>query len=67
MPGPEALAFFLFAMINLLIIGYTITNIGAITRYRSIFLPGIGYFFMMLGGGGALAGKWRLFSSLVKG
>jgi hypothetical protein len=44
-PGPEATAFFVFTLINLLIIGYTITNTGAIIRYRSIFLPGLGYFF----------------------
>jgi hypothetical protein len=35
----------LFAVANLLIIGYTIPNIGAITRYRSIFLPLAGLFF----------------------
>jgi hypothetical protein len=29
----------LFALINLLIIGYSITNAGAVIRYRSIFLP----------------------------
>ena len=44
-PGPEAIAFLIFAIINLIIIGYTITNTGAIIRYRSIFLPAIGYFF----------------------
>lgn len=42
---PEALALLIFSVINLLIIGYTITNTGAIIRYRSIFLPGLGYFF----------------------
>lgn len=46
-PGAEAWAFLLFALVNLLIIGYTITNIGAITRYRSIFIPGAGYFVWM--------------------
>ncbi len=49
--GPEAWAFLLFACINLVIIGYTITNIGAIIRYRSIFMPGIGYFLWMCCGG----------------
>ena len=43
-PGAEALAWLVFSLINLLIIGYTITNTGAIIRYRSIFLPGLGYF-----------------------
>jgi hypothetical protein len=47
-PGPEAWAYFLFALINLMIIGYTITNIGAIIRYRSIFLPGLGYFLWVI-------------------
>jgi hypothetical protein len=65
--GPEAWAFLIFAIINLLIIGYTITNIGAITRYRSIFMPGIGYFFWMLCGGRVLAGKWRIFPRILKG
>jgi hypothetical protein len=37
-------AFLLFAIINLFIIGYSIPNIGSITRYRSIFLPFIGLF-----------------------
>ncbi len=36
---------FIFGVANLLIIGYTISNIGAITRYRSIFLPFVGLFF----------------------
>lgn len=49
--GPEGWAFLLFALINLLIIGYTITNTGAIIRYRSIFMPGIGYFIWMCCGG----------------
>ncbi len=49
--GPEGWAFLLFALVNLLIIGYTITNTGAIIRYRSIFLPGIGYFIWMCCGG----------------
>jgi hypothetical protein len=49
--GPEGWAFLLFALVNLLIIGYTITNIGAIIRYRSIFMPGIGYFVWMCYGG----------------
>lgn len=65
--GPEAWAFLLFAIVNLLVIGYTITNIGAITRYRSIFLPGIGYFFWMFCGGREWAGQLRRFSSLVRG
>ncbi len=47
-PPPEAWALLMFCMINLLVIGYTITNTGAIIRYRSIFLPGIGYFFWIL-------------------
>jgi hypothetical protein len=34
----------LFAISNLLIIGYIIPNIGALVRYRSIFLPWIGIF-----------------------
>lgn len=34
----------LFAISNLLIIGYIIPNIGAIVRYRSIFLPWVGIF-----------------------
>jgi hypothetical protein len=38
-------SFFLFAIANLIIIGYSIPNIGAITRYRSIFLPFLGLFF----------------------
>ncbi|MDA3614641.1 hypothetical protein [Polluticaenibacter yanchengensis] len=37
-------AMFLFAIANLLIIGYSIPNIGSITRYRSIFMPFIGLF-----------------------
>ena len=37
-------AMFLFAIANLLIIGYTIPNIGSITRYRSIFIPFVGLF-----------------------
>jgi hypothetical protein len=65
-PGPEAWAFLLFAIINLLIIGYTITNIGAITRYRSIFMPGIGYFFWVLCKGPVFMGKWRPFSQLSR-
>ncbi len=60
-PGTEAWAFLLFALVNLLIIGYTITNIGAITRYRSIFLPGIGYFIWMLCRGSERISKWRSF------
>lgn len=44
----------IFAIINLLIIGYTIPNIGAITRYRSIFLPFIGLFFWMAFNGNCL-------------
>ena len=65
-PGPEALAFLLFAIINLLIIGYTITNIGAITRYRSIFMPGIGYFFWVFCRGSVFLGKWHPFSPLSR-
>lgn len=65
-PGPEAWAFLLFAIINLLVIGFTITNIGAITRYRSIFMPGIGYFFWMLCSGAGYLGKWRSFSPFLK-
>ena len=41
----------LFAISNLLIIGYIIPNIGALVRYRSIFLPWIGIF------------CWHLFNS----
>jgi hypothetical protein len=40
-PTGFAVAITLFSLANLLIIGYTITNTGAIIRYRSIFLPGI--------------------------
>ncbi|MCU0388505.1 MAG: hypothetical protein MUE71_07860, partial [Chitinophagaceae bacterium] len=47
-PTPEAVALLIFGIVNLLIIGYTITNTGAIIRYRSIFLPCIGYFFFNL-------------------
>ncbi|MCU0374759.1 MAG: hypothetical protein MUF24_05575 [Chitinophagaceae bacterium] len=32
-------AVLLFSLANLLIIGYSITNVGAVIRYRSIFLP----------------------------
>ncbi len=53
-PGPVGWSLFVFGLINLLIIGYTITNTGAIIRYRSIFLPGIGYFFWVLWQGKAL-------------
>lgn len=38
----------IFALAYLLIIGYTIPNIGATTRYRSIFIPFIGLFFYVL-------------------
>lgn len=40
-PGAFELAAGLFCLANILIIGYTITNTGAIIRYRSIFLPGL--------------------------
>lgn len=33
------ITFFLFALLNLVLIGYTIPFAGAIVRYRSIFLP----------------------------
>jgi hypothetical protein len=65
-PGPEAWAFLLFAIINLLVIGFTITNIGAITRYRSIFMPGIGYFFWVFCRGSVFLGKWHPFSPLSR-
>ncbi len=42
--GPLFWALLLFALCNLLVIGYTIPNIGATMRYRSIFLPFIGVF-----------------------
>lgn len=60
-PGAEAWALLLFGLVNLLIIGYTITNIGAITRYRSIFLPGIGYFVWMLCRGHLVLAGWNRF------
>ena len=41
-------AMLLYAIINLLIIGYIVPNIGALVRYRSIFLPWIGVFFRYL-------------------
>ena len=47
-------AFLLFAIINLLLIGYTIPNIGAITRYRSVFLPFLGLFFWQFCNGGLI-------------
>jgi hypothetical protein len=56
-PGSEAWALLLFSFINLTIIGYTITNIGAIIRYRSIFMPGIGYFIFIASGGFNLISK----------
>jgi|GEM_PF-4840200 len=37
---------FIFALVNLVVIGYTIPNMGALVRYRSIFLPFIPIFFM---------------------
>lgn len=36
---PLAWGLLLFGLVNLLIIGFSITNVGAIIRYRSIFLP----------------------------
>jgi hypothetical protein len=48
-PQPVTLAIFLFSLANLLIIGFTITNTGAIIRYRSIFMPGIGLLFWQCG------------------
>lgn len=43
--SPLAIGALFFALVNLLIIGYTITNIGAIIRYRSVFMPFIAWFF----------------------
>jgi hypothetical protein len=64
-PGAEGWALFLFCLINLIIIGYTITNTGAIIRYRSIFLAGVGYFFWVLWHGKSLVlGLLRAFSVL---
>ena len=51
-PGPELWAWLFFCLVNLVIIGFTITNTGAIIRYRSIFLPGVGCFLWVLWGGG---------------
>jgi len=45
--SPLLWSLFLFALANLVIIGFTISNIGAITRYRSIFLPFVGLFCWM--------------------
>jgi hypothetical protein len=36
---PQLWTLFFFGIANLLLIGYTIPNIGAIMRYRSIFMP----------------------------
>ncbi len=43
--SPLAIGVLFFALVNLLIIGYTITNIGAIIRYRSVFMPFLAWFF----------------------
>lgn len=43
--SPLAIGALIFAIVNLLIIGYTITNIGAIIRYRSVFMPFVAWFF----------------------
>jgi hypothetical protein len=40
-PSSFGVAVLLFSLANLLIIGYTITNTGAIIRYRSLFMPGV--------------------------
>ena len=48
---PVLVGMLLFAGINLLVIGYTIPNIGAMMRYRSIFLPFVGLFFWVVFGG----------------
>lgn len=55
--SPLVWALFIFGMANLLIIGYTIPNIGAITRYRSIFLPFVGLFFWTAFNGNKLLNK----------
>lgn len=41
------LALLIFAIANLLLIGFIVPNIGAIVRYRSIFLPFIAFFFII--------------------
>lgn len=41
-------ALFFYAMANLLVIGFIVPNIGAIVRYRSIFLPWLAIFFWFL-------------------
>lgn len=43
-----------FALVNLLIIGYIVPNLGAMMRYRSIFLPWVGVFFFFLFKGGCV-------------
>lgn len=55
--SPLVWALFLCGMANLIIIGYTIPNIGAITRYRSIFLPFVGLFFWTAFKGNKLINK----------
>ena len=42
-----AICFLLFAMLNLLIIGLIVPNVGAIMRYRSIFFPFLALFVMI--------------------
>jgi hypothetical protein len=54
---PLFFALLLYAMANLLIIGYIVPSVGAIVRYRSIFLPFVAIFFWYL-----FDGKKHLFT-----
>lgn len=55
-------ALFIFACFNLLIIGYTVSNIGATMRYRSVFLPFIGLFSWYLFNGNTIANGDKVLS-----
>ena len=59
-------AFLLFAVCNLLIIGYIVPNIGAMVRYRSIFLPWLALFFWYLFNGNNWQSDYRLLLSNAK-
>lgn len=55
-------AFLLYAFANLLIIGYVIPSVGAIVRYRSIFLPWLGIFLWYLFNGNKLMPEYNKLS-----